>query len=158
MAKVCALFCLMTLAVLQVDGVRPARTALRFKQLLKVAMNQNKVEEVVGTGITQPYGPWTSKNFSVEAIKNSPCAQDGKSSAFDKFKQDRGPSKNTSNETLLMEMGQPYGPWTSKNFSKEAIRQSPCAQDGKSSAFDKFKQDRGPSKNTSNETLFLQRH
>merc|ERR1719498_665833 len=46
-----------------------------------------KQTPVVGSGNPIPsgdsYGPWTSKNFSKEAIKNTPCAQDGKSSIFD---------------------------------------------------------------------------
>ena len=41
----------------------------------------------VGAGNPIPsggsYGPWTSKNFSTEAIKNTPCAQDGMPSVFD---------------------------------------------------------------------------
>merc|ERR1719261_1336473 len=112
-------------------------------------MHQKRQEDVQDAA--QPYGPWTSKNFSKEALKLSPCGQDGKSSAFDSFKADKGPSKNASNESFFFQMGQPYGPWTSKNFSKEALKLSPCGQDGKSSAFDSFKMDKGPSKNTSNE-------
>merc|ERR1719263_2392121 len=44
-------------------------------------------QPVVGGGSPIPsggsYGPWEAKNFSEEAIKNTPCAQDGKSGLFD---------------------------------------------------------------------------
>merc|ERR1719207_500905 len=120
--------------------------------------------QVVGKGSPIPsgdsYGPWTSKNFSKEAIKNTPCAKDGKSSIFDdassKKRIEDMVKANSSNNSLLLQKRQPcllqqpkvvgsgspipsgdsYGPWTSKNFSKEAIKNTPCAKDGKSSIFE----------------------
>merc|ERR1719359_2285863 len=150
-----------------------AASTVRGAQFLGVQKKQpcllQKQTPVVGSGNPIPsgdsYGPWISKNFSKEAIKNTPCAQDGKSSIFEDSANTKkkgsmvpagapGPAPAPSmllqkkqpcllqKQTPVVGSGSPipsgdsYGPWTSKNFSKEAIKNTPCAQDGKSSIFE----------------------